>query len=87
MTEETTSVFDTLLLCDDNYITPEHCDPNNWTAEFKDFCEEFDLHDVELVGKVVLPISKVSSILNGGKKADSVLILLIKTVMKVERVI
>jgi len=71
MTEETASVFDTLLLCDDNYITPEHCDPNNWSAEFEDFCEEFDLHDVELVDKKVLPISKVSFLLNGGKKADS----------------
>ena len=71
MTEETTSVFDTLLLCDDNYITPEHCDPNNWSAEWEEFCEEFDIHDVELVGKRVMPISKVSSIFNGGKKADS----------------
>jgi len=71
MTEKTESVFDTLTLCDDNYITLKHCDPNNWTADFTEFCEEFDLQDVELVDKVVLPISKVSSILNGGKKADS----------------
>ena len=42
MTEETASVFDTLLLCDDNYITLEHCDPDNWTADFTEFCEEFD---------------------------------------------
>ena len=39
MTEETASVFDTLLLCDDNYITLEHCDPDNWTADFTEFCE------------------------------------------------
>ena len=71
MTEETASVFDTLLLCDDNYITLEHCDPDNWTADFTEFCEEFDLHDVELVDKVVLPISKVKSIFNRGKKSDS----------------
>ena len=49
MTEKTASVFDTLNLCDDNYITLEHCDPDNWTADFTKFCEEFDLHDVELV--------------------------------------
>jgi len=67
---ESTCVFDTLMYTDERYFTEDHCDINNWTADFDEFCKEFNLTGVNLTGKYVGCISAVDNTLNYGKKAD-----------------
>ena len=46
-----TTSFDRFV--DGEYFTEKHCDVNNWTYNFEDFCEEYDLKGVNLVDKKI----------------------------------
>lgn len=63
-----TASFDHLV--DGEYFTEQHCDVNNWTYKFEDFCREYDLKGVTLVDKKIELLDSLDSTLNGGKKAD-----------------
>ena len=63
-----TTSFDRFV--DGEYFTEKHCDVNNWTYNFEDFCEEYDLKGVNLVDKKIELLDSLDSTFNGGKKAD-----------------
>lgn len=59
------------MFIDEKYFTSYHCDINNWTADFDEFCKEFDLSGVRLTDKFIGLIDEVDNTFNNGKKADS----------------
>ena len=61
-----TASFDHFV--DGEYFTEQHCDVNNWTYKFEDFCKEYDLKGVTLVDKKIELLDSLDSTLNGGKK-------------------